>query len=124
MDEGARFEVRFEKARGLTGVATDTFEASLGAVPRGEALWTWRDLADAKRAEVHELKREGLSVRKIAEQLRMSKSAGQRALTKCPAVPAPKGRDTGTVYSAPGQRAGHDSGQGKQNAYAAMKNGT
>ena len=94
-DEGARFEVRFEKARGLTGTATDTFEARLGSGPRGELLWTWEEMEDARLPDILELKEAGNSVRRIAKELGMSKSAVQRALAKCPAVPPPRERTAG-----------------------------
>lgn len=80
--EGARFEVHFEKARGLSGTnAVGAFEAKL-EVRDGIAIWTMRDVEDARLAEILELKEEGLSVRKIGRELGMSKSAVQRALRK------------------------------------------
>ena len=80
--EGARFEVHFEKARGLSGAeAVSPFEAKL-EVRDGAAVWTMRYIEDARLADIEELKNEGLSVRRIAQELGISKSAVQRALSK------------------------------------------
>jgi hypothetical protein len=79
--EGAHFEVRFEKFRGLTGLAVGPFEARLN-VRDGRAEWTMNSLEDSNLDEILELKEEGLSVRAIAKQLGMSKSAVDRALQK------------------------------------------
>ena len=72
-DQGARFEVHFEKNRGFHGDAANPFEAALGA-----GGWTMRDLADADMARVAVLSAEGLSVRNIAGETGMSKSTVAR----------------------------------------------
>ena len=78
--EGARFEVHFEKARGLSGTnAVSAFEAKL-EMRGGAAIWTMRGIEDARLTEILEMKGEGMSVRKIAAELRISKSTVQRAL--------------------------------------------
>jgi putative DNA primase/helicase len=79
--EGARFEVHFEKARGLVGDDVEPFEAKL-ELRDGKALWTKRDVEDSKLADIEELKNEGRTVRHIAQELSMSKSAVQRALNR------------------------------------------
>ena len=80
--EGARFEVHFEKARGLSGTeAVSPFEAKL-EMRDGAVVWTTRDIEDARLADIQELKAEGRSVRDIAKELGLSKSAVQRALNK------------------------------------------
>jgi hypothetical protein len=79
--ENARFEVHFEKGRGLIGDAKETFEAKL-ETRDGRAIWTTRDLADAKLADIRELRAAGRTLRQIATELGMSKSAVDRALTK------------------------------------------
>ena len=80
--EGARFEVHFEKARGLSGTdAVSPFEAKL-EMSNGAANWTMRGIEDARHAEILELKGDGWTVRKIAAELGMSKSAVQRVLSK------------------------------------------
>jgi hypothetical protein len=80
--EGARFLVKFEKARGLTGVEPEPFEARLQADAEGKLGWTMRPIEDAHLADILELKAEGKSVRKIAQELGLSKSAVHRALNK------------------------------------------
>src|SRR5262249_11626599 len=79
--EGARLEVHFEKARGLSGKDTEQFEAKL-ETRDGKALWAIRELEDARGAEILELSKDGMSVRAIARELGMSKSAVQRALVR------------------------------------------
>lgn len=79
---GAAFEVHFEKARGLSGSdVLNPFQASL-RVENGVATWEMRDIEDARLKEILDLKEDGLSVRKIADELGMSKSAVQRAIDK------------------------------------------
>ena len=80
--EGARFQVKFEKARGLSGVDADAFEAKLQAGEKGKLVWTMSGVEDAHLTEILELKAVGKSVRKIADELGLSKSAVQRALTR------------------------------------------
>ena len=57
-DEGARFEVHFEKSRGFYGDEAKPFEASLTS-PHG---WTTRDLIDADMAQVMALTEDGMNV--------------------------------------------------------------
>lgn len=82
--QGARFEVHFEKARGLDGKAVEPFEVKL-ETRDDKVSWVMRDLEDAHYTDVVELHKEGKSVREIAKELEMSKSAVQRALTKAKA---------------------------------------
>ncbi len=77
-DEGARFEVHFEKSRGFHGDDAKPFEAAL---IHGEG-WTTRDMADADMARVMALTAEQVPIRVIAEELRLSKSTVQRMQTK------------------------------------------
>lgn len=77
-DQGARFEVHFEKNRGFYGDDAKPFEAALTT----SAGWTTRDLADADMARVMVLKEQGLSVRDIAEELGMTKSTVNRMQKK------------------------------------------
>ena len=77
-DEGARFEVHFEKSRGFHGDDAMPFEASLTA----GAAWLTRDLADADVARVMALTAECASARDIAAELGMSKSKVARLQAK------------------------------------------
>lgn len=89
-DEGAHFEVHFEKSRGFYGDDAKPFEAAL---IQGEG-WTTRDLADADMSRVMALTAEKMTVRDIADELGMSKSAVQRMQAKGKAAgAAPTGDD-------------------------------
>lgn len=77
-DEGARFEVHFEKSRGFHGDDAKPFEAALTP----GAGWTTRDLADVDVARVMALTADGMSVRDIAEELKISRSKASRLQAK------------------------------------------
>jgi KaiC/GvpD/RAD55 family RecA-like ATPase/biotin operon repressor len=76
-EEGARFEIHFEKARGLTGDAAKAFEARMET--RGSAAnWTMRDIEDVNAEIIQSLTEDKLSVRKIAEETGISKTTVNR----------------------------------------------
>jgi hypothetical protein len=75
--EGARFEVHFEKARGVYGDAAKPFEAKLESHD-GSCTWTVRELDDADRQRVHALLGDSLSVRDIADETGIPKSTVHR----------------------------------------------
>ena len=72
--QGARFEVHLEKARGIFGDDAKPFEAQYQVIHDG-ALWTIREIEDVHRARVAALLDDGLSIREIAEETGLSKSA-------------------------------------------------
>ena len=72
-DQGARFEVHLEKARGIYGDDAKPFEAQL-ETKDGADHWAVKSLEDANEARVIEATEEGLSSREIAKELGMSKS--------------------------------------------------
>jgi AAA domain len=76
-DQGARFEVHFEKNRGFYGDDAKPFEAALGA-----GGWTTRDIADADMARVVALSEEGFTVRDIASELDITASRVNRLQKK------------------------------------------
>ncbi len=78
--EGARFIVELTKARSIFGQAAAPFEASLIAQADGGLRWEVRDIADQRLTQVLEGKRQGKSVREIADQTGVSKSTVQRML--------------------------------------------
>lgn len=80
--EGARFEIHFEKARGLHGDALEPIQAQLKLTDNGQ-IWSHRALEDAQTQIIQELKDEGLTIREIAEEIGISKSTVQRRLKKC-----------------------------------------
>ena len=83
-DQGARFEVHYEKSRGFHGEDAKPFEAALSS-----GGWSTRDLADADMARVVALTADGLSVREIAEETTFSKTKVSRLQQKA--------RDAGLV---------------------------
>ncbi|WP_083717204.1 bifunctional DNA primase/polymerase [Mailhella massiliensis] len=71
--EGAKFEVRFTKARGIFGNDVDPFEAEL--IEHDNAYtWQTRPLKEVQEADVKEMFLLGMTVRDIAEELGLSKS--------------------------------------------------
>lgn len=81
-DQGARFEIHFEKARSLFGQDVTALEASLCTTPDGQQTWTTRTveaIADAQMIELAEL---GLSQIEIARELGCHRSTILRALRK------------------------------------------
>lgn len=76
-EDGARFEVHFEKARGFMGDDAKPFEAKL-EVRNEKAIWITRALEDVELAQVVELTGQGMSVREIADETSFSKSKVNR----------------------------------------------
>ncbi len=76
--EGARFEIHFEKARGILGDDVTPFEAKMEIRADEGLRWTTKETADVKQSRVMALVDEGLSVRDIAEETGMSKSTVDR----------------------------------------------
>lgn len=67
-EEGARFEVHLEKARGLCGAEAKPFETTLN-IDNGLATWFTRQLEDAENARILALQLDGLSSREIAKEI-------------------------------------------------------
>lgn len=67
-EEGARFEVHLEKARGMCGAEAKPFEATL-RMDNGVAVWTTRQIEDAENARIVSLHREGLKPKEIATEM-------------------------------------------------------
>lgn len=80
-DEGARFTVHFEKARGAFGEAVKAFEAKL-EVRDGATFWTTRPIEDANLESVRQLMKEDMTVREIAEETGIPKSTVHRLKRK------------------------------------------
>ena len=76
--EGLRCEVHFEKTRAMLGDAAKPFEARMASDKDGKAVWTCRDLEDAKMQQAAALYSSGMSVRDVAEELGVSKSTAHR----------------------------------------------
>ncbi len=80
-DEGARFEVHLEKARGIVGDDAKPFEAKM-EIRDGSVFWTMRDLEDVTMSQIMALTTDGMSIREIASELGMGKSKVQRLQNK------------------------------------------
>ncbi len=82
MEQGARFEVRLDKARGLIGDDAKPFEAMLSTAEGGAVQWVCRDIEDAELEMVLRLKADGATIREIARETRLSKSKVDRLIKK------------------------------------------
>jgi putative DNA primase/helicase len=78
-EEGARFEVHFEKLRHRAeGIGGLPFEASIQDKGLDAIRWRHRDLKPRLLNQAAELFSEGLTVREVAATLRISKSEAGR----------------------------------------------
>jgi AAA domain/DnaB-like helicase N terminal domain/Homeodomain-like domain len=80
-EQGARFEVHFEKSRGFYGNDAQPFEARYEVRDRA-AVWTRTEIADADRARVVAAIKDGMSIRDAADHLGMHKSKVERLRRK------------------------------------------
>jgi putative DNA primase/helicase len=97
-EQGARFEVHLTKARGIYGVDAKPFEAQLFA--NGQTLtWAAREIEDAAIEQMRGLLAEGFTVRDIAEEMGLSKSAAGRLKKKLEALEADARISQGTTSS-------------------------
>ena len=76
-EEGARFEVHFDKARGFMGTDAEPFEATLSA-----GGWVTRDLKEALEDQIIALADEGLKQRDIAKEVNRGLGTVNRILKK------------------------------------------
>ncbi len=81
-EDGAAFEVHFEKARGVHGSDVAPFEARLTTDGTGIATWTTRDLEDSNFDKVVSMLNSGLAQKDIAEELGLNKSTVSRHASK------------------------------------------
>jgi putative DNA primase/helicase len=75
--QGARFEVHVEKRRGLLGLEARSFEARLDTRD-GRTRWTTHELINVNGRRVAGLLNTGLSIRDVARETGLSKSAVHR----------------------------------------------
>lgn len=80
-DQGAAFEVHFDKNRGFMGEDADPLDVSLVNTPTGQT-WTWRKLEISTYEKVVELANEGLKPADIARELDINRSTVSRHLRK------------------------------------------
>lgn len=84
-EQGARFEVHYNKARHLYGTDAKAFEAWLKTDESGGSVWAFQDVADATSDRVIALFKEGLKQTEIANELDINKSTVCRAIKKAKA---------------------------------------
>jgi putative DNA primase/helicase len=80
-EEGARFEIHLEKARGIVGEDAKPFEAFLKH-ENATVIWLCRDVEDVELELVESLLLEGKTIRAIADEVGLSKSQVGRLAKK------------------------------------------
>ncbi|NBV06699.1 MAG: RNA polymerase subunit sigma-70 [Proteobacteria bacterium] len=80
-EEGARFEVHFEKSRGFAGEEAKAFEVKL-EIKNDKALWQTNEIEDLELERVVELSHDGLSQRDIVNETGISLSKVNRILKR------------------------------------------
>lgn len=78
-DQGATFEVHFEKSRGIYGEDTKPFEAKLTTTPEGDQVWTTKNLEQSTAEKVAKLLNDGIPQKEISDMLVISKGAVSKA---------------------------------------------
>lgn len=72
-EEGACFEVHFEKSRGIYGDDVKPFEAKLMTDQNGKQVWTMKNLEESLTEKVANLLNDGVEQKEIPETLGVSK---------------------------------------------------
>jgi hypothetical protein len=80
-DQGARFELYYEKSRGFYDEAAQPFEAKYEA-RNGAAVWTRTEIVDAELARVVAALYDGMTIREAADALGMHRSKVDRLRKK------------------------------------------
>ena len=81
-EDGAVFEVHFEKSRGIYGEDVAPFEAALGTDVNGQLLWTTKSLELCSYEKVVRLANEGLNQKEISDETSLHKSSVSRYYRK------------------------------------------
>jgi hypothetical protein len=76
--ERLRFEMHFTKTRGMLGAGAEPIEARLETDLDGFLFWTYRDLEDARLAQILELRTAGSSWRDIEAATGIPRSTAER----------------------------------------------
>jgi putative DNA primase/helicase len=84
-DQGAVFEIHFEKSRGIYGEDVEPIEASLIEAEDGSLTWSYRSVDVSTYDKVVGLLKEGLSVTETATELEINKSTVSRHAKKAKA---------------------------------------
>jgi CRP-like cAMP-binding protein len=77
--EGARFILKFKKARGLCGTDVDDIEAALSTDATGAQQWTWKRSDAANDSRILELLQLGMSNSDVATEIGCNRSTVFRA---------------------------------------------
>lgn len=80
-EQGARFELHFEKARGMFDEAARPFEA-MYEVQGDKGLWIRKEITDAEVARVANALQDGMTIREAAKSLEMHRSKVERLKKK------------------------------------------
>lgn len=99
-DQGACFEVHFEKARGIYGDETKPFEATLTTGPDGRQTWVMKNLEESTAEKVARLLNDGVAQGEIAEMLGITKGAVSKAKKRA--------ADMGLIVATSTPRSGRD----------------
>lgn len=81
-NQGAKFEVHLEKARGITGQDAEPFAAELIQAPEGGVTWACVPVQDEREAKVKAMVAEGLSVPDIVDETGLSRATVYRIKKK------------------------------------------
>lgn len=81
-EDGAVFEVHFEKTRDMRGEDAQPFEARLQPAEDGSSAWIFASVEDSTFDRVVKLVKEGLTQKEIAEELGVNKSTVSRHYNK------------------------------------------
>jgi putative DNA primase/helicase len=79
-EQGARFEMVFEKGRGLYGADVEAVEAALKRDAGGKASWTWKAAEGSTADRISELQKLGMKPAEIASELGIHRSNVYRAI--------------------------------------------
>jgi len=84
VEQGARFEIHLEKARGIVGADAKPFEAHLVTDEHGLMTWACREIDDVELEAVKALKTENpaMTIRELAAETGLTKSKVHRLIRK------------------------------------------
>jgi putative DNA primase/helicase len=80
--QGCRFELHYEKCRGLSGEDADPIEAMMTIDQRGRTVWAVKPLEDSLFEQVIDLHKEGLSLTEIGQEVGRHKSNVSRMVRR------------------------------------------
>jgi KaiC/GvpD/RAD55 family RecA-like ATPase len=78
ISDGARFEIAFEKARGIVGADVEPFEAALGEDANGKPVWSMRSAG--RTEQVISMAEDGMKPAEIAAELGVARSTVYRQI--------------------------------------------